>query len=287
MTHAVLRSYLSAAWLHRGIKKGPLNLTVLGLLLAVAAGAPVSAQAEEKQAAKPAASGEKSVSWLKLCEKQPAKLPKEGEKPQEVQVCSTQMDMMDKLGTYMFGVRVLNAEGQKEDILQVVLPHVPIQIMARSKDDKKDAKPKVVGHRPSNFVITAGVRLQIDDAKDPKDLIGLQYSSCNAEACIATAKVTPELNTKLRKGTTLRALAIDAAGITIPYPPAGLKDFAAVYDGKPLDPEVYKAQLKEFSKVIQANRQVLAEKQKEAYEKRKAEEMKNLPPPPGAPAAKK
>jgi len=296
MTYAVSRLARGAGWRRGGVKRFTHGAVAASAVLAVgllAFAAPASAQdpkaAPKADAAKKAAPGEKSVNWLKLCEKQSPPAKKEGEKPTPVEVCSTRMDVMDKLGTYIFGVRVMKVEGQPEDVLQLVLPHVPIQIVARPKPEEKDAKPKVVGQRASTFIITAGARMQIDDDKEPTKL---QFSTCDAEACIATVKITPELMKKLRTGKKLRALAIDAAGITVPYPPTapvGLEGFAETYEGKPLDPETYKARLQEFSKVIQANRQVALEQQRAAHEKQKAEEMKNLPPPPGAaaPAAKK
>ncbi len=120
---------------------------------------------------------------------------------------------------------------------------------------------------------------------DEKELkpIDLKYSLCHPSGCTAEIEATKEIVDQMKTGGGLMILAMNANAQPIGFP-VPLDGFTEAFAGKPVDNAEYK----------KARGQLMAqirERQKEAYEKFKAEQMKNLPPQPGAraraaPAAK-
>ncbi len=114
---------------------------------------------------------------------------------------------------------------------------------------------------------------------DEKELkpIDLKYSLCHPSGCTAEIEATKEILDQMKTGGGIMILAMNANAQPIGFP-VPLDGFNEALAGKPVDNAEYK----------KARGQLMAqirERQKEAYEKFKADQMKNLPPPPDAGAA--
>jgi invasion protein IalB len=305
------------AWLRHDDKRGARRVVALFAAAGVAltiAGVPVSAQdagtapaaqpaaqppaaAAAQPAAQPAAKaaapgadaaqakagGDKKRSqWVKLCDKiKISAKPKDGkdaaakdakdtkeakaEPPQEKQLCSTMFEAIESnTGQVIVSVGLQEIEGAPKQVLAVMVP--------------------------LGIVLPGGVKLAVysqeqwakaakNETVELKDLktADLKFIHCLPVGCTAETQATKELVDLLKGNAGLAVLAIWANGnqFTIPVPLTG---FGEALAGKPVDNKEY-----------QANRQKLMEqirqRQAELREKFKAEQMKNLPPYPGATGA--
>jgi len=231
------------------------------------AGAPAFAQAK-KAAPAPAAKGgqadaQKQSQWVKLCDK--IKMtPKaaEGQKaePQEKELCSTMFEAIESnTGQIIVSVGLQSIEGAPKQVLAVMVPLgmiLPggVKLAMYTKEQwEKAAKNETI------------------ELKDLKT-VDLKFAHCLPVGCTAEMQATTELIDGLKASAGLAVLAIWTNGrqFTIPVP---LNGFAAALDGKPVDNKQYQENRKKLMMQIR-------QRQVELMNKRKAEEMKHLPPPP-------
>ncbi len=236
--------------------------------------APAPAAKEAAPAAKPAAKdaaagkeGNKSA-WVKLCEKTPVtKRDKDGKEAakEERNICLTHHERLDgNTGMVLVSAAIREVEGQEKKALMVMVPlgmAIPPGVKAAvyTKEQwEKTAKNE-----------------KIDETTLKP--IELKYSLCHPSGCTAEIEATAEIVDQMKAGGGLMVLAMNAAAQPIGFP-VPLSGFSEAFAGKPIDNAEYK----------KARGQLMAQirqRQAEAYEKFKAEEMKNLPAQPGAPAA--
>lgn len=246
-------------------------------MIAAPALAQNAAPAKEKAPAKAAAGDakKKNTQWVKLCDKiKITPKDKDGKKAeaQEKQLCSTMFEAIESnTGQVIVSVGLQQIEGAPKEVLAVMVP--------------------------LGMVIPGGVKLAVYNADqwakaaknetiELKDLktADLKFAHCLPVGCTAEMQATPEIVDLLKKNAGLAVLAIWANGnqFTVPVSLAG---FADALTGKPIDNKEYQANRKKLMEQIR-------QRQVQLMEKRKAEEMKNLPPPPAgatsaAPAKKK
>lgn len=228
----------------------------------VAIAAPALAQ-DPKAAPAAKADAKKSTQWVKLCDK--IKVRPQGEedkeaKPQEKQLCSTMFEAIESnSGQLIVSVGLQQMEGAPKQVLAVMVPLgmvIPggVKLAVYNKDQwEKAAKNEKI------------------DLKDLKTT-DLKFAHCLPVGCTAEAQATPEVVEMLKGNAGLAVLAIWANGnqFTVPVP---LDGFGGALDGKPIDNKEYQANRKKLMEQIMQRQAALREKQK-------AEQMKNLPPPP-------
>jgi len=213
------------------------------------------------------AASAKQSAWVKLCEKSPLiHHDKDGkEVKEEKDICLTHHERLDgNTGMVLVSAAIRHVEGSDKEHLMVMVPlgmAIPPGLKAAvyTKDQWEKAAKKE----------------QVDD-KDLKP-IDLKFSLCHAQGCTAETEATKDLIEQMKVGGGIMILAMNAAAQPIGFP-VPLEGFAEAYAGKPVDNAEYK----------KARGQLMAQirqRQQEAYEKYKAEQMKELPPPPGANAA--
>jgi len=264
-------------------------LIALGAALTIGAAAgtsPVWAQAAKKEAAPKAAPAAKEAApaakdgapadkdanksaWVKLCEKTSFnKKDKDGkDQKEEKNICLTHHERLDgNSGMVLVSAAIRQVEGQDKQHLMIMVPlgmAIPPGVRAAvySKDQwAKAAKNEKI------------------DEKSLKP-IELKYTLCHAAGCTAEIEATKEMIDEMKAGGGLMVLAMNAAAQPIGFP-VPLEGFAAAQDGKPVDN-------KEYTKARGQLMAQIRQRQVEAVEKFKAEQMSKLPPQPGteAPAA--
>jgi invasion protein IalB len=255
-----------ATSLGRGVLAG-----VAALALTVGMGALGGATAQDaKKDAAPAAKdakaadGKKQSAWVKLCEKSPlVKKDKDGkEEKEEKNICLTHHERLDgNSGMVLVSAAIRQVEGNEHEHLMIMVPlgmALPPGIKAAVYTKEQWEK--------------AAKNEKIDD-KDLKP-IDLKYSLCHPSGCTAETEATKELVEQMKTGGGIMVLAMNAQAQPIGFP-VPLDGFADAFAGKPVDNAEYK----------KARGQLMAQirqRQQEAYEKFKAEKMKELPPQPGA-----
>lgn len=223
--------------------------------------------AQETKAAPAAGDAKKQSQWVKLCDK--IKLTpqtKEGEKaaPEEKELCSTMFEAIESnTGQIIVSVGLQTIEGAPKQVLAVMVP--------------------------LGMVIPGGVKLAVynkeqwdkaakNETIELKDLktVDLKFAHCLPVGCTAEMQASPEILASLKGGAGMAVLAIWTNGkqFTVPVP---LNGFSAALDGKPVDNKEYQENRKKLMGQIR-------QRQIDMMNKRKAEEMKNLPAPPGAAA---
>jgi invasion protein IalB len=239
--------------------------------------APAAAPAAKKDAAAPAAKdgaapAGKQSAWVKLCEKAPlVKKDKDGkDTKEEKEICLTHHERLDgNSGMVLVSAAVRQVEGQDKDYMMVMVPlgmalppGLKAAVYTKEQWEKTSKNEKI-------------------DEKELKP-IDLKYSLCHPSGCTAEIEATKEILDQMKVGGGIMILAMNANAQPIGFP-VPLDGFTEAFAGKPVDNAEYK----------KARGQLMAQirdRQKEAYEKFKAEQMKNLPPQPGtggaAPAAK-
>jgi len=234
--------------------------------------APAAAPAAKKDAAPAAkdaaaAPAGKQSAWVKLCEKAPlVKKDKDGkEQKEEKEICLTHHERLDgNSGMVLVSAAIRHVEGQDKDHLMVM---VPLGM----------ALPP--GLKAAVYTKEQWAKTSKNEKIDEKELkpIDLKYSLCHPSGCTAEIEATKEILDQMKAGGGIMILAMNANAQPIGFP-VPLDGFNEAVAGKPVDNAEYK----------KARGQLMAqirERQKEAYEKFKAEQMKNLPPPPDAGAA--
>jgi invasion protein IalB len=274
MTYAVSRLRSGAGWRRGGVMRFARGAAVASAVLALGLAAVAPAYAQDKAAAPAAkADAKKSTQWVKLCDKikMKPKADAKDAKPEEKQLCSTMFEAIESnSGQLIVSVGVQQMEGAPKQVLAVMVPLgvvIPggVKLALYSADQwAKAAKNE---------------KIELKDLKTAD----LKFVHCLPVGCTAEAQATPEVLQMLKGSAGLAVLAIWANGnqFTVPVP---LNGFAGALEGKPMDNKEYQANRKKLMEHIM-------QKQAEMRDKQKAEEMKNLPPMPGAttgaPAAKK
>jgi invasion protein IalB len=205
----------------------------LSVLLAVAAGAPVFAQAPPaapaqpapkaqpkaqpkappQQAPAPAPSGGPEVPpltyspWTKVCLK--------GQEANAQQVCFTGKEGRIDSGMMVIGAVLIEPEGGAGKVLRVTLP--------------------------LGMQLPQGTRAIVDQGQP----MTAPYMICFPNGCMADYEASGELIGKLKKGQSLVVQAINSQGqaVSLPLP---LPDFAKAYDGPPTDPKELEARQKKL-----------------------------------------
>ncbi|MTD93227.1 invasion protein [Hyphomicrobium sp. xq] len=236
---------------------------------APAAGAPAA------KGAPAAAAGNKSA-WVKLCEKAPFNTKdKDGkEVKNEKNICLTHHERLDgNTGMVMVSAAIREIEGIDKKSMMVMVPlgmALPPGLRAAVYTKEQWA---------------AAAKNEKIDEKALKPL-ALKYSLCHAAGCTAEVEATAELIESMKTGGGIMVIAMNAGAQPIGFP-VPLDGFTEAFGGKPVDN-------KEYAKARGQLMAQIRERQQAALEKYKAEQMKNLPPPPAdaaapaaAPAAKK
>lgn len=229
---------------------------------------PAAAPAAAKAAA-PAANGVAAApksAWVKLCEKAPVE--KKGADGKEVKeeksLCLTHHERLDgNTGMVLVSAAIREVEGSNKKSLMIMVPlgmaippgiraaiYTKEQWAAASKNEKIDEK-----------------------ALKP---IELKYALCHPAGCTAETEATPDILDQMSKGGGLMVLAMNAAAqpIGFPVPLDGYNEAAA---GPPVDN-------KKYAEARSQLMQQIHQRQQEAAEKWKAEQLSNLPlDAPGAP----
>ena len=267
MTYAVSRLRSGAGW-RGGVMRFAHGAAAAGAVLALGLATVAPAYAQDKKPAPAAkADAKKSTQWVKLCDqiKLKPKSDAKDAKPEEKQLCSTMFEAIESnSGQLIVSVGLQQMEGAPKQVLAVMVPLgvvIPggVKLAVYNKDQWTKA--------------SKNEKIELKDLKTAD----LKFVHCLPVGCTAEAQATPELLQMLKGNAGLAVLAIWANGnqFTVPVP---LDGFGAALDGKPMDNKEYQANRKKLMEHIM-------QKQAELREKRKAEEMKNLPPQPGAGAA--
>lgn len=250
----------------------------LALVLGCAGGQALAQEAKGKDkaaapaAAAPAAGGQaeagKQSAWVKLCEKAPlVKKDKDGKETKEdKEICLTHHERLDgNSGLVLVSAAIRHVEGNDKEHFMVMVPlgmAIPPGLKAAVYSKEQWEK--------------AAKNEKVDD-KDLKP-IDLKYSLCHPSGCTAEVEATKELVEQMKSGGGIMVLALNAAAQPIGFP-VPLDGFSDAFAGKAVDNAKYK----------EARGQLMAQirqRQQEAYEKFKADKLKELPPQPGAaPAA--
>ena len=255
-------------------------------LAVIMAGTPASAQDPKAAApaAKPAAGAPaagaaadaKKSAWVKLCEKAPFNhKDKDGKDvKEEKNICLTHHERLDgNTGMVMVSAAIREVEGSDKKSLMIM---VPLGM----------ALPP--GIRAAVYTKDQWAQAAKNEKIDEKTLkpISLKYSLCHAAGCTAETEATAEIVDQMKVGGGIMVIAMNAAAQPIGFP-VPLDGFPEAYAGKPVDN-------KEYAKARGQLMAQIRERQQAAIEKYKAEQMKNLPPPPAGanaavapPAAKK
>lgn len=229
--------------------------------------------AKDAAPAKDAAGAQKQSAWVKLCEKAPiAKKDKDGkdvkdkdgkDATDEKQICLTHHERLDGTsGMVLVSAAIRQIEGSDKKHLMIMVPlgmALPPGIRAAVYTKEQWEK--------------AAKNEKIDD-KTLKP-IDLKYALCHPSGCTAEVEATPELIESMKTGGGLMVIAMNAAAQPIGFP-VPLEGFAEAFAGQPVNNEEYK----------KARGQLMAQirqRQQEAYEKFKADQLKLLPPAPGGP----
>ena len=256
-----------ATGLGRGVLAGGVALALaFGLAApgALAQDAKKAAPAAKDAKAAPAQKVEKQSAWVKLCEKSPlVRHDKEGKEiKEEKNICLTHHERLDgNSGMVLVSAAIRQVEGNDNDHLMIMVPlgmAIPPGLKAAVYTKEQWEK--------------AAKNEQIDD-KELKP-IDLKFSLCHPSGCTAETEATKEIVDQMKTGGGIMVLAMNAQAQPIGFP-VPLDGFSEAFAGQPVDNAEYK----------KARGQLMAQirqRQQEAYEKFKAEKMKELPPQPGA-----
>jgi invasion protein IalB len=259
-------------------------------LAVVVAGTPAFAQEQPKAAAPPAAApaakapaaggaapaakdkaaaagSDKKSAWVKLCEKAPFNhKDKDGkEVKEEKNICLTHHERLDgNTGMVMVSAAIREVEGSDKKSLMIMVPlgmALPPGIRAAVYSKEQWAQ--------------AAKNEKIDE-KTLKP-ISLKYSLCHAAGCTAEVEAAADIIDQMKVGGGIMVIAMNAGAQPIGFP-VPLDGFPEAWAGKPVDN-------KEYAKARGQLMAQIRERQQQALEKYKAEQMKNLPPQPGTGAA--
>ena len=238
----------------------------LALILGMTAQGGLAIADDAKKAEAAAPEGRQSA-WVKLCEKSPlVRREKEGDEVKEVKeekdICLTHHERLDgNSGMVLVSAAIRQVEGSEHEHLMIMVPlgmAIPPGLKAAVYSKEQWEK--------------AAKNEQVDDSElKPVDL---KFSLCHASGCTAEVEATKEIIEQMKTGGGMMVLAMNAQAQPVGFP-VPLDGFGEAFSGQPVDNEEYK----------KARGQLMAQirqRQQEAYEKWKEEQIKLLPPQPGA-----
>jgi invasion protein IalB len=161
--------------------------------------------------------------WTKLCVK-----PQEGAAQQ---ICMIQKEGRFETGILAVGAQVMEAEGQPNKLLRIVLP--------------------------LGMLLPQGTRAIVDQGQP----MTAPYLFCAAYGCIAEYEASEELIGKLKKGQSLLVQGMSTQGMATLQVP--LAEFAKAYDGPPIDQKVYEERQKKMEEEFVKKRQQLLQQQQQ------------------------
>jgi invasion protein IalB len=232
------------------------------------AAAPAAAAGAAPAASAPAG---KQSAWVKLCEKATMTKKGEGKDAKEVKeeknICLTHHERLDgNTGMVIVSAAIREIEGNDKKQFMIMVPlGMAIPPGMKAAVYSKEMWDKAAKNEPVDEKLLKPVELK--------------FSLCHSAGCTAEVEATKEIVDSMKSGGGLMVLALNAGAQPIGFP-IPLDGFPEAYGGKPVNNEEYSTARKELMGRIRQN-QI---SQMEAY---KADQMKNLPPPPaaGAPAA--
>jgi invasion protein IalB len=239
-----------------GARAGAVSLAAVSLtavMLAVAAGSPVLAQAPAAPPAAPAPKAQPKAQPKAPPQQAPAPAPAQAGGPeappltyspwtkvcvkgQEVnaqqaqQVCFIGKDGRMDTGMLIVGAVLIEPEGAPSKVLRITLP--------------------------LGMLIPQGTRVIVDQGQP----MTAPYMMCLPTGCVAEYEASGELIGKLKKGQSMVVQGINGQNqmVSVPLP---LPDFAKAYDGPATDPKVLeerqKKQMEEFQKKQQQQQQAV------------------------------
>ncbi len=225
-----------------------------------AAAAPAAAPAA---GAAPAAAAEGQSSWVKLCDKVTSNTKDKDGKDQKTQknVCATFHDTIDaNSGMTVVSAAVREVEGEAKPDLQVTVPLgmiIPagarVSVLSTEQADKLKKGEEI-------------------DAKSVKQ-VDLKFTACLPNGCTAELAAPDEVLAQMKTGGALlvRSVYVSGQPFSVPVPLSG---FDKAITGKAVDNETYKKARTDMMAAINKRRA-------DNYEKFKADQLKNVPPPPG------
>lgn len=231
---------------------------------APAAAAPAAAGAPA--AALPAKTPENQSSWVKLCDKVAnVSKDKDGKETKvEKNVCATFHDTIDaNSGMTVVSAAVREVEGEAKPDIQVT---VPLGMIIPA------------GARVSVLSVEQAEKLKKGEEIDPKTVkqVDLKFTACLPNGCTAEIEAPQDVLDQMKAGGALlvRSVYVSGQPFSVPVPLTG---FDKAMAGKAVDNDVYKKARGEMMRAIGARRA-------EMVEKFKADQAKNIPPPPGTKA---
>ena len=184
---------------------------------------------------------------------------------EEKEICLTHHERLDgNSGMVLVSAAIRQVEGGDKE-------HFMVMVAARNGDP---AGPQ--GCRLHQGAVGEGCKNEKIEDKDLKPF-DLKFSLCHPSGCTAEIEATKDLVESMKSGGGIMVLAMNAAAQPIGFP-VPLDGFGEAFGGKAVDNAEYK----------KARGQLMAQirqRQAEAYEKFKAEKMKDLPPQPGSEGA--
>jgi invasion protein IalB len=221
-------------------------------------------------AAAPAAASAAPSAWVKLCEKAPFAVMKDG-KPerQDKNICLTHHEQLDaNTGMVFVSAAIRQIEGDQKQHFMVM---VPLGVALAP------------GLRTAIYTKDQWSQLEANKSIDDKSLkpIDLKFTICHPVGCTAEIEITPELLAQLKSGGGMRVLGINAAAqpVVLPVP---LNGFDTALSGAPVDNAAFGAERAKVMQEIRRRQEAILADWKKQQEAAKA----GAPAPaPGAPVA--
>jgi invasion protein IalB len=150
-------------------------------------------------------------------------------------------------------------------------PTLAIAIYQMANEERRIARFLL----PVGLLLRPGFRLVIEKGEP----IEGRFAICFPNGCFAEAELNNSTLNALKKAQTISVIVRNQANIEVTFN-LPMKDFAAAFDGKPVDPKVLAQQNQELQKQLE---------EKARLQREKLEKQQSAPAPaaPAAPAAKK
>lgn len=164
----------------------------------------------------------------------------------------TKVCQKDPTGAKEF-CRTIRAFGQAVD----QPPTLAMAINSLSGEDKKVVRMQL----PEGLLLRPGFRLMLEKS----DPIDGRYSICAGGSCFAEAEITGAQLNNLKKAAIASVVVRNQVGVEVTFN-VPMHDFAAAYDGPPVDPK----KIEEQNKALQEQLEKKAKEQREQIEKQSA-----------------
>jgi invasion protein IalB len=164
----------------------------------------------------------------------------------------TKVCQKDPTGAKEF-CRTIRAFGQAVD----QPPTLAMAIDSLSGEDKKVVRMQL----PEGLLLRPGFRLLLEKS----DPIDGRYSICAGGSCFAEAEITAAQLNNLKKAALASVVVRNQVGVEVTFN-VPMHDFAAAYDGPPVDPK----KIEEQNKALQEQLEKKAKEQREQIEKQSA-----------------